>query len=143
MNEQEKRENVIKELECCVRYMGECEECPYDEGRGNCGCAKQLYADALALLKAQAQEPRVMAGAELTDTELIEKIRKAPIVLKPTVDAVPVVRCKDCRYWRQEVGPTVHWVCAQHSFDGRYMYTTPDFFCADGTRAEDEDWEDE
>ncbi len=52
----------------------------------------------------------------------------------PTVDAVPVVRCKDCRYWRQEVGPTVHWVCAQHSFDERYMYTMPDFFCAFGER---------
>lgn len=37
----------------------------------------------------KAQEPRVMAGAELTDAELIEKIRKAPITLKPAVDAVP------------------------------------------------------
>lgn len=54
----------------------------------------------------------------------------------PAVDAVPVIRCRDCRYWRQEVGPTVHWVCAQHSFDGRYMHTTPDFFCADGVPKE-------
>lgn len=50
----------------------------------------ELAEDALALLK--AQEPVVMAGAELTDAELIEKIRKAPIVLKPNVDVVPVAR---------------------------------------------------
>ena len=25
----------------------------------------------------------------------------------PTVDAVPVVRCKDCRYWGDEAGVTV------------------------------------
>ena len=42
----------------------------------------QRVDDALALLK--AQEPMVM-----TDTEL-EAIRKAPIVLKPNVDAIPV-----------------------------------------------------
>ena len=48
-----------------------------------------------------------MTGAELTDTELIEEIRKAPIVLKPNVDAAPVVRCKDCMYfrpWRHDRG---------------------------------------
>ena len=32
-----------------------------------------------------------MVGVESTDAELIEKIRKAPIVLKPAVDAAPVV----------------------------------------------------
>lgn len=48
------------------------------------------------------------------------------------VDAVPVVRCKECRYWRQKVSPTEHWVCAHHSFNERKMYTMPDFYCADG-----------
>lgn len=47
------REKVIKGLECCVRGFGICNECPYDEGRGNVGCGKNLYADALTLLKAQ------------------------------------------------------------------------------------------
>lgn len=50
----------------------------------------------------------------------------------PAVDAVPVVRCRDCRYWRQEITPTEHWICSQHSSDGRRMYTTPDFYCKDG-----------
>ncbi len=50
----------------------------------------------------------------------------------PAVDAVPVVRCRDCRYWRQEVTPTEHWICTQHSSNGRRMHTTPDFYCKDG-----------
>lgn len=33
-----------------------------------------------------------------TDTVLSMDVRKA-IVDAPTVDAVPVVRCKDCKYW--------------------------------------------
>lgn len=56
----------------------------------------------------------------------------------PAVDAVPVVRCRDCRYWRQEVLPTEHWVCAHHSFNERKMYTTPVFYCADGERRDGE-----
>ena len=48
------------------------------------------------------------------------------------VDAVPVVRCRDCRYWRQEVTSTEHWICTQHSSDRRRMHTTPDFYCKDG-----------
>ena len=57
---------------------------------------------------------------------------KALISVLPAVDAVPVVRCRDCRYWRQEVTPTEHWICIQHSSNGRRMHTTPDFYCKDG-----------
>lgn len=47
----------------------------------------------------------------------------------PTVDAVPVVRCKDCKWWEQ-------------IDDGQYGYCSPrkygfykgDWFCADGER---------
>ena len=49
----DKREKVIKGLECCVNDLGECEVCPYDEGKGKLACGKNLYSDALALLKAQ------------------------------------------------------------------------------------------
>ena len=63
---------------------------------------------------------------------------KEVLSMLPAVDAAPVVRCKDCRYWRQEVSPTEHWVCAHHSFNERKMYTTPDFYCADGERRDDD-----
>ena len=52
--------------------------------------------------------------------------------------AVCVVRCRDCKYWRREVTATEHWVCAHHSFNERKMYTTPDFYCADGERRDSE-----
>ena len=55
----------------------------------------------------------------------------------PTVDAVSVVRCKDCRYWRQEVDSTTHWVCVQHSIGELLMYTTPDHFCACGLKCKE------
>lgn len=45
--------NVIKALECCVNDLGKCAVCPYDEGIGKRDCGKNLYSDALALLKAQ------------------------------------------------------------------------------------------
>ena len=53
------QERVIKGLKCCVRDLGDCELCPYDGGMGKADCGKQLYADALALLKAllKAQQP--------------------------------------------------------------------------------------
>ena len=57
--------------------------------------------------------------------------------LVPAVDAVPVVRCKDCRYWRHEVDTHTHWVCTMYSFNERLTHTTPDFFCAGGLRRDD------
>ncbi len=73
-------------------------------------------------------------GIEVDDWDEKRAIIKDLIDGVPTVDAVPVVRCKDCRYWRQEVSPTEHWVCAHHSFNERKMYTMPDFYCADGEK---------
>lgn len=63
MSEQEIREKVIKGLECCVNDLGECELCPYDEGMGKLACGKNLYSDALTLLKAQEPvEPKPYDG---------------------------------------------------------------------------------
>lgn len=61
MNDQEKREKVIKGLELCGYQEGmpQCDSCPYDGKQ----CWKRLKTDALALLK--AQEPRVMTLEEI------------------------------------------------------------------------------
>lgn len=48
----------------------------------------------------------------------------------PTVDAVPVVRCKDCVY--NENGTCTHSECFD---DTKYR---PDYFCADGERRSDD-----
>lgn len=63
MTEHEKREKVIKGLECCAE-CGKCKsECPYD-GKNNSmyGCTTRLAKDALELLK--TQEPRVMTSTD-------------------------------------------------------------------------------
>lgn len=54
-------------------------------------------------------------------------------------DVVEVVRCRDCKYWRREVDSTTRWVCTQHSYDDRIMYTTPDFYCSDGARTKNKE----
>lgn len=49
----------------------------------------------------------------------------------PTIDAVSVVRCKDCRHWHGESENDATEEC-----DGVIgnIRTTPDFFCAYGER---------
>lgn len=55
---------------------------------------------------------------------------RALILSAPTVDAVPVVRCADCKWWNTE------W---KHEDGECYCYkidqwTAPQFFCASGER---------
>lgn len=53
----------------------------------------------------------------------------------PTIDAVPVVRCKDCEYYEMDecVCP---YICMS---DGAHMYTNPDDYCSYGERKEGDD----
>lgn len=53
----------------------------------------------------------------------------------PTVDAVPVVRCKDCKHYYE--GDPEHPDCG---WCRRLICGTvaPDFYCADGERKDDE-----
>ena len=53
----------------------------------------------------------------------------------PTVDAVQVVRCGECKYYQKvyggvPLGEVGHCIC--HSFE-----TVPDWYCADGERKDD------
>jgi len=55
VNEQEKREKVIKGLECCMgegQSYGMCDDCPYTTGKMVCNLGT-LHQDALMLLKAE------------------------------------------------------------------------------------------
>jgi hypothetical protein len=60
----------------------------------------------------------------------------------PTVDAVAVVRCKDCKY-RLHLGPTEHYpetyVCRIDNVSGTRKAYRDEWFCADGERRTDED----
>ena len=77
------------------------------------------------------------AQLEDTECELSGMYICKAIQNAPTVDAVSVVRCKDCRYWRQEVDSTTHWVCIQHSIGELLRHTTPDHFCACGLKCKE------
>ena len=62
------------------------------------------------------------------------------------VDAVEVVRCKDCRWWdAKEDGYKGYCHAAKHGYYSRnweigiYRLYGPDFFCADGERQGEED----
>ena len=59
------------------------------------------------------------------------------IYAAPTVDAVPVVRCKDCKHWKfaQHINDNL---C--HRFDGDpWIPTEPNDFCSQGERKEGAD----
>jgi len=51
---------------------------------------------------------------------------------QPTIDAVPVVRCRDCEYWYPEED-SEYGHCRKHDF-----WSSEIWFCADGERRGDE-----
>ena len=58
-------EKVINGLEWCVKEdIGACGKCPYDKNRPNCDI--EMMRDAIALLKAQEQEP---INASIVDSD--------------------------------------------------------------------------
>lgn len=62
MTDTEKREKVMRGLECCAKgSLSNCEECPYT----GMGCSDHLCADAFVLLR--EQEARVMSVEEIAE----------------------------------------------------------------------------
>ena len=63
---------------------------------------------------------------------------------QPTVDAVEVVRCKDCKYWasngKDEILGVEDGVCCCYQWESDYfnIETTSDDFCSYGERREGE-----
>lgn len=64
---------------------------------------------------------------------------------QPTVDAVPVVRCKDCRWWdNSDDSPFGYCMAVKHGYMsenweiGIYRLYKGDFYCADGERKDDD-----
>ncbi len=62
-----------------------------------------------------------------------------------TVDAVSVVRCKDCKWWDKLDGTSYgycqackHWYMSDHWEISIYRTYEGDWFCADGERREDD-----
>ena len=93
------------------------------------------YADKMREKQKECKELINEAGDNLSDRNYWKGIfltfveAKLTLDNTPTVDAVPVVRCKDCKHYK----------------DGRCFFTMrryglyDDWFCADGERREDND----
>ena len=80
---------------------------------------------------------------EVLPSELIEEIRKAPIVLKPNVDAVTVVRCLDCKYGKLCFDADGHGLiqCTNTNYPAANVETWPlelDWYCAGGERRDND-----
>ena len=60
---------------------------------------------------------------------------------QPTVDAVPVVRCKDCKHGQPMIYRHTERPCIMCSHLGSGFFArvfNPDWYCADGERRESE-----
>lgn len=80
------------------------------------------------LIDADAIEHCLVIGGRRHGKTIISEIIRRAIQTAPTVDAVPVIRCKDCKWWRD----TDH-TCHEHSL------TSPmgaHEFCSRGERKE-------
>lgn len=77
-----------------------------------------------------AKFKRMLAPSFIHST--IGSILFACINNEPTIDAVPVIRCKDCKYWWKENSLCTH---NKHCDGNLCMHEcTADDFCSDGER---------
>lgn len=75
-----------------------------------------------------ARYDRIHVGAPGAARKMIEEA--------PTIDAVPVVRCKDCKHWSRNVHVNKeHGLCRTLSFIGITMHEND--FCSRGERKND------
>lgn len=107
-------DKVIREIKLCTSGGYPCENCShYGHGEDLVGCMDELLSDALELLKEQEAK--------------IEQLKR--YINGFSKDAVPVVRCKNCKHWDSKKNEC-------HNINS-YMQYRPcfnDWFCADGER---------
>ena len=88
--------------------------------------------DADAIVEYVRKYSPISDGADLLETWL---------EYAPTVDAVPVVKCEDCRFWSKYPGssaaPQYHECMARMTHIGN-LYTTAGEFCSRGERKDGE-----
>lgn len=91
-----------------------------------------IDADAL-VAKIMVDAPDFMdGGSSITKAFIMAMIKTRSAT--PTIDAVPVVRCKDCKHWYfadNRIPSEQENVCGRNG-----IVVTPNWFCADGERKE-------
>lgn len=85
--------------------------------------------DADAILKADENSDKALVLGSGKALEIAYALLKKKVADAPTVDAVPVVRCKDCKDWGPGTGGIP--ICWE-----TYEPMPPDGFCSIGERKE-------
>lgn len=83
--------------------------------------------DADAIVEYVRKYSPISDGADLLETWL---------EYAPTVDAVPVVHCRDCKYW--DTFPSSTLAPDHHECKRIRIHTTAEWFCAAGERKDGE-----
>lgn len=106
-----------------VALLKECEECQKTDSRfEGRGWANHFINDA---------------GEPSTEWYCVEDM----IENAPAVDAVPVVRCRECKYWTcvDEVNRVHYGDCMnKNALISRHAMPNENYYCADGERRENE-----
>ena len=90
-----------------------------------------IDADDL-LAKVQENAPGFMdGGSTITKAFIMAMINTKSVA--PTIDAVPVVRCKNCLWWHESETNDGYGDCGQAN---GITLKPHDWFCADGKRRE-------
>lgn len=94
-----------------------------------------IDADDLAA-KIMMEAPDFMdGGSSITKAFILAMVKTRSVT--PTVDAVPVVRCKDCKHATMTSDGKMCKYCAMDTDDfgdQRDVYHDAEWFCADGER---------
>ena len=97
---------------------------PYREGW--CRMTRLIDADALS-------EKLCETTIFIKDGEVFQRM----INDAPSIDAVPVVRCGECEYWKCNPNTEEYGVCKKVSYDDFEVVMDSDDFCSYGKRRED------
>lgn len=93
--------------------------------------ADELLAHRFVGVIGEAEKSSYMVGWNTAIEAVVENA--------PTIDAVPVVRCRECKYWHRSLSPDGKIEYFNFSGCTKMHDGYPDFYCADGQRREDGD----
>lgn len=92
--------------------------------------------DANALLDVIGEEPYNWTDSETEITELSNyRYYTALIIAAPTIDAVEVIRCKDCKHWHEWENGT--GMCQRSENSCFWFGVDFDDYCSFGERSEE------
>ena len=97
----------------------------------------------MRLIDAEALEGRILmdapgfmdGGSEITKAFILAMIKTRSVT--PTVDAIPVVRCKDCKHRGDRNKCIVAFVAEKQEMPYFFYDNRGEWFCADGVRRDE------